>query len=102
MAAPNQVTGYDPESLRIVSMDTIQTEAPMPTEEEYLQDMLRVWRGKNSAVASRDAGALAAKQQAASRSQHAQGKSAPSVASQRAKQLQWRPKNTPRIEKTIS
>ncbi|KAH7936422.1 hypothetical protein HPB52_023407 [Rhipicephalus sanguineus] len=47
MAAPNQVTGYDPESLRI----------------------------------------------------HAQGKSAPSVASQRAKQLQWRPKNTPRIEK---
>ncbi|KAH7972877.1 hypothetical protein HPB52_018278 [Rhipicephalus sanguineus] len=100
MAAPNQVTGYDPESLRIVSMDTVQTEAPMPTEEEYLQDMLRVWRGKkNSAVASRDAGALAAKQHAASRSQHAQGKSAPSVASQRAKQLQWRPKNTPRIEK---
>ncbi|KAH7971675.1 hypothetical protein HPB52_002166 [Rhipicephalus sanguineus] len=100
MAAPNQVTGYDPESLRIVSMDTAQTEAPMPTEEEYLQDMLRVWRGKkNSAVASRDAGALAARQRTASRSQHAQGKSAPSVASQRIKQLQWRPKNTPRIEK---
>ncbi|KAH7936439.1 hypothetical protein HPB52_023424 [Rhipicephalus sanguineus] len=100
MAAPNQVTGYDPESLRIVSMDTAQTEAPMPTEEEYLQDMLRVWRGKkNSAVASRDAGALAARQHTASRSQHAQGKSAPSVASQRIKQLQWRPKNTPRIEK---
>ncbi|KAH7961395.1 hypothetical protein HPB52_008796 [Rhipicephalus sanguineus] len=100
MAAPNQVTGYDPESLRIVSMDTAQTEATMPTEEEYLQDMLRVWRGKkNSAVASRDAGALAARQHTASRSQHAQGKSAPSVASQHIKQLQWRPKNTPRIEK---
>ncbi|KAL3200167.1 hypothetical protein MRX96_053662, partial [Rhipicephalus microplus] len=30
--------------------------------------------------------------------QQAQGKNVPSVASQRAKQLQWRPKNTPRIE----
>ncbi|KAH7984176.1 hypothetical protein HPB52_017716 [Rhipicephalus sanguineus] len=80
-------------------MDTARIKAPMPTEEEYLQDMLRVWRGKNSAVASRDAGALAAERDAASRSQHAQGKSAPSVASQRAKQLQWRPKNTPLIEK---
>ncbi|KAH7936427.1 hypothetical protein HPB52_023412 [Rhipicephalus sanguineus] len=61
--------------------------------------MLCVWRGKNSAVASRDAGALAARQHTASRSQHAQGKSVPSVTSQRVKQLQWRPKNTPRIEK---
>ncbi|KAH8026392.1 hypothetical protein HPB51_020376 [Rhipicephalus microplus] len=99
MASPNQITGYDPESLQIIQMDTAQTETPLPTEEEYLQDMVRVWRGrKNTAVASRDARAPAAKQQAASRPQQAQGKNAPSVASQRAKQLQWRPKNTPRIE----
>ncbi|KAL3225056.1 hypothetical protein MRX96_004643 [Rhipicephalus microplus] len=39
MASPNQVTGYDPESLQIIQMDTAQTETPLPTEEEYLQDM---------------------------------------------------------------
>ncbi|KAL3191228.1 hypothetical protein MRX96_018796 [Rhipicephalus microplus] len=65
-----------------------------------LKDMLRVWHGKKkAAVASRDARAPAAKQQAASLSQQAQGKNAPSVTSQRAKQLQWRPKNMPCIEK---
>ncbi|KAH8023675.1 hypothetical protein HPB51_015171 [Rhipicephalus microplus] len=100
MATPNQVTGYDPESLQIIQMDTAQTKTPLPTEKEYLKDMLRVWRGKeNAAVASRDARAPAAKQQAASRPQQAQGKNVPSVTSQRAKQLQWRPKNTPRIKK---
>ncbi|KAH8025825.1 hypothetical protein HPB51_012147 [Rhipicephalus microplus] len=100
MATPNQVTGYDPQSLQIIQMDTAQTETPLPTEEEYLKDMLRVWCGrKNAAVASRDARAPAAKQQPASRPQQAQGKDAPSVTSQRANQLQWRPKNTPRIEK---
>ncbi|KAL3191317.1 hypothetical protein MRX96_018725 [Rhipicephalus microplus] len=89
MATPNQVTGYDPESLQITQMDTAQTETPLPTEEEYVKDMLRVWHGrKNAAVASRDARAPAAKQQAASRPQKAQGKNAPSVTSQRAKQLQ--------------
>ncbi|KAL3206915.1 hypothetical protein MRX96_052742, partial [Rhipicephalus microplus] len=98
-ATPNQVTGYDPESLQIIEMDTAQTETPLPTEEEYVKDMLRIWRRrKNTAVASRDARAPAAKQQAASRPQQAQGKNVPSVASQRAKQLQWRPKNTPRIK----
>ncbi|KAH6919640.1 hypothetical protein HPB50_029370 [Hyalomma asiaticum] len=102
MAAPNQVTSYDPESLQIVRMDTAQTETPPPTEEEYLKDMLRVWRGrKNPAVASRDARAPAAKQHAPSRPQQAQGKNVPRVTSQRAKQLQWRPKNTLRIEKDI-
>ncbi|KAL3224587.1 hypothetical protein MRX96_049472 [Rhipicephalus microplus] len=99
MASPNQVTGYDPESLQIIQMDTAQTKTPLPTQEEYLKDMVRVWRGrKNTAGASRDARAPAAKQQAASHPQQAQGKNAPSVASQRAKQLQWRPKNRPRIE----
>ncbi|KAL3213393.1 hypothetical protein MRX96_035407 [Rhipicephalus microplus] len=64
MATPNQVTGYDPESLQIIQMDTAQTETPLPTDEEYLKDMLRIWRGrKNTAVASRDARAPAAKQQ---------------------------------------
>ncbi|KAH8023223.1 hypothetical protein HPB51_011549 [Rhipicephalus microplus] len=99
MSTPNQVTGYDPKSLQIIKMDTAQTKTPLPTEEEYLKDMLHVWRGrKNTAVASRDARAPAAKQQAASPPQQAQGKNAPSVTSQRAKTLQWRPKNTPRIE----
>ncbi|KAH7958905.1 hypothetical protein HPB49_006371 [Dermacentor silvarum] len=100
MAAANQVTGYDPESLRVVSMDTVQTETPLPTEEKYLQNMIRVWRGrKNRAAASRDACAGAAQQQTAARSEHAQGGSAPCAASKRAKRLQWRPQNTPRIEK---
>ncbi|KAL3194949.1 hypothetical protein MRX96_045791 [Rhipicephalus microplus] len=80
MATPNQVTGYDPESLQIIQMDTAQTETPLPTEEEYLKDTLRVWRGrKNAAVALRDARAPAAKQQAASHPQQAQGKNAPSA-----------------------
>ncbi|KAL3216482.1 hypothetical protein MRX96_033034 [Rhipicephalus microplus] len=39
MASPNQVTGYDPESLQMIQMDTAQTETPLPTEEEYLKDM---------------------------------------------------------------
>ncbi|KAH8022425.1 hypothetical protein HPB51_024419 [Rhipicephalus microplus] len=100
MATPNQVTGYDPESLQILQMDTAQTKTPLPTEEEYLRDMLHVWRGRqNAAVASRDARAPAAKQQAVSRPQQTQGKNAPSVASQRTKQLQWWLKNTPRVEK---
>ncbi|KAH7965074.1 hypothetical protein HPB49_003287 [Dermacentor silvarum] len=68
MAAANQLTGYDPETLRIVSMDTAQTETPLPTEQEYLQDIIR-------------------------------GGSAPCASSKSAKQLQWRPQNTPRIEK---
>ncbi|KAL3205064.1 hypothetical protein MRX96_011379 [Rhipicephalus microplus] len=63
----------------------------------------RIWsasgaEGRTQQWRSRDARAPAAKQQAASRPQQAQGKNALSVASQRAKQLQWRPKNTPRIE----
>ncbi|KAH6922053.1 hypothetical protein HPB50_008387 [Hyalomma asiaticum] len=100
MAAPNQVTGYDPASLQIVHKHTTQSKTPLPTEEEYLKDMIRVWRGrKNAAVASRDARAPAAKQHEASRPRQAQGMNAPSVTSQRAKELQWRPKNTPRIEK---
>ncbi|KAH6942449.1 hypothetical protein HPB50_005761 [Hyalomma asiaticum] len=100
MAALNQVTGYDPDSVQIVHMDTTQSKTPLPTEEEYLEDMIRVWRGrKNAAVASRDARTPAAKQHEASRPRQAQGMNAPSVTSQRAKKLQWRPKNTPRIEK---
>ncbi|KAH6932386.1 hypothetical protein HPB50_005102 [Hyalomma asiaticum] len=99
MPAPNQVTGYDPESLQIVHMDTTQNKTPLPTEEQYLKDIIRVWRGrKNAAVASRDARTPAAKQHEASRPRQAQGMSAPSVTSH-AKKLQWRPKNTPRIEK---
>ncbi|KAH6936201.1 hypothetical protein HPB50_014943 [Hyalomma asiaticum] len=100
MAAPNQVTGYDPESLQILNMNTTQNKTPLPTEEEYLTDMIRAWCGrKNPAVASRDARAPAAKQHEASRPRQSQGKNAPSVTSQRAKKLQWRAKNTPRIEK---
>ncbi|KAL3201681.1 hypothetical protein MRX96_042869 [Rhipicephalus microplus] len=40
MATPSRVTGYDTESLQIIQMDTTQTETPLPTEEEYLKDML--------------------------------------------------------------
>lgn len=61
MAAPNQVTRYDPASPRIISIDMAQTEAPLPTKEEYLQDMVCIWRGKdNTAAASRDTNAGAA------------------------------------------
>ncbi|KAH6939765.1 hypothetical protein HPB50_021569 [Hyalomma asiaticum] len=88
MVAPNQVTGYDPESLQIVRMDTAQIKTPLPTEEEYLKDMLRVLGGrKNPAEASRDARAPASKEHAASCPQQAQGKNAPSVTSQRTKKL---------------
>ncbi|KAL3241384.1 hypothetical protein MRX96_047853 [Rhipicephalus microplus] len=90
MATPNQVTGYDPESLQIIQMDTAQTETPLPTEEEYLKDMLRVWRGrKNTAVASRDARAPAAKQQAALRLPKTGPKKAPAAKS-----------NKPELKKT--
>ncbi|KAH6945011.1 hypothetical protein HPB50_006732 [Hyalomma asiaticum] len=78
----------DPESMRIVSIGTPQIKVLLPTEEEYLKDIFRVWREKKSAVALRHAGAPAAKQVAAFRSQPAQGKNALIVASQRAKQLQ--------------
>ncbi|XP_077485817.1 uncharacterized protein LOC144096826 [Amblyomma americanum] len=106
LAAPNQVTGYDPQSLQIVRMDTHQSEDttqgedPLPTEDDYLQDMVRVWRGKkNAAAASRDAGTGATQQQAPASSAHTQGASALNAASKSSKQLRWRPQNTPCIEK---
>ncbi|KAL3216481.1 hypothetical protein MRX96_033033 [Rhipicephalus microplus] len=54
MASPNQVTGYDPESLQIIQMDTAQTETPLPTEEEYLKDMLPVVLDGSGSWSSRD------------------------------------------------
>ncbi|KAH6939503.1 hypothetical protein HPB50_018643 [Hyalomma asiaticum] len=60
MAAPNKVTGYDPEG--------------------YLKDMIRVWRGrKNAAVASRDARAPAAKQHEAAPRNSSGGRRTPRI-----------------------
>ncbi|KAH6925775.1 hypothetical protein HPB50_009861 [Hyalomma asiaticum] len=50
MASPETVTGYDPLSMQIISMDTAQSENLLPSEDELLDDMVRLWRSKPNSV----------------------------------------------------
>ncbi|KAH6944606.1 hypothetical protein HPB50_004247 [Hyalomma asiaticum] len=63
MASPKTVTGYDPVSMQIINMDTTQSENLPPSEDEVLNDMVRLWRRKQKTLALKDTGGV--QQQAA-------------------------------------
>ncbi|KAH7961038.1 hypothetical protein HPB52_001223 [Rhipicephalus sanguineus] len=97
MASPKTVTGYDPASMQIVSMDTAQLEDLPPSEDELLDDMVRIWRRKQKTLASKDTGGVV-QQQAAARSAHARhGNAASAALKGETHKSQWRPQQTPRI-----
>ncbi|KAH6921386.1 hypothetical protein HPB50_027626 [Hyalomma asiaticum] len=48
MAAATTVAGYDPTSLQVVTMETTSSNQAMPSENEYLADMVKLWERKQS------------------------------------------------------
>ncbi|KAH7937246.1 hypothetical protein HPB49_009517 [Dermacentor silvarum] len=52
MADATTVTGYDPTSLRVVTMETTSSDQAMPSEHEYLADMVKLWQRKQSQAAA--------------------------------------------------
>ncbi|KAH6943049.1 hypothetical protein HPB50_014312 [Hyalomma asiaticum] len=48
MAAATTITGYDPTSLQVVTMETTSSNQAMPSENEYLVDMVKLWERKQS------------------------------------------------------
>ncbi|KAH7953625.1 hypothetical protein HPB49_010729 [Dermacentor silvarum] len=52
MADATAVTGYDPTSLRVVTMETTSSDQAMPSEHEYLADMVKLWQRKQSQAAA--------------------------------------------------
>ncbi|XP_037573175.1 motility hub protein FimV [Dermacentor silvarum] len=52
MADATMVTGYDPTSLRVVTMETTSSDQAMPSEHEYLADMVKLWQRKQSQAAA--------------------------------------------------
>ncbi|KAH9382275.1 hypothetical protein HPB48_013542 [Haemaphysalis longicornis] len=97
VAASKTITGYEPVSMQVVCMDTAQHEDCPPSEEEYLEDMIRIWRRKHSSKAPKGNDAPG-QQQTAARSGHApQGGVASKSSTHRSSKPQWRPKHTPHI-----
>ncbi|KAH9381945.1 hypothetical protein HPB48_013582 [Haemaphysalis longicornis] len=97
VAASKTITGYDPVSMQVVCMDTAPHEDCPPSEEEYLEDMIRIWRRKHSSKAPKGNDAPG-QQQTAARSGHApQGGVASKSSTHRSSKPQWRPKHTPHI-----
>ncbi|KAH7936841.1 hypothetical protein HPB49_005707 [Dermacentor silvarum] len=102
MAASTPVTGYDPASHRMVTMDVIPADQDVPTEHEYLEDMIQLWqrkKRKSPAKTPKLKGAPAASQPAAAgMSTHLLPGSAPnSSPPQVPRKPSWRPRYTPRI-----
>ncbi|KAH6928907.1 hypothetical protein HPB50_021275 [Hyalomma asiaticum] len=48
MAAATMVTGYDPTSLQVVTMETTSSNQAMPSKNEYLADMVKLWERMQS------------------------------------------------------
>ncbi|KAH6944170.1 hypothetical protein HPB50_002189 [Hyalomma asiaticum] len=91
-----RLTGYDPVSMQIISMDTAQSENLPPSEDELLDDMVRLWRRKQKTLALKDTGGV--QQQAAACSAPALLRDAASAALKGGTcKPQWRPRQTPRI-----
>ncbi|KAH6925706.1 hypothetical protein HPB50_008691 [Hyalomma asiaticum] len=63
MASPNSVTGYDPASMQLISMDTVQSENLPPPEDKLFHDMVRLWRRIQKTLSLNDTGGV--QQQAA-------------------------------------
>ncbi|KAH6923077.1 hypothetical protein HPB50_021407 [Hyalomma asiaticum] len=48
MAAANVVTGYDPASTQVLTTEISSPAQTMPSEDEYLDDMVRLWQRKQA------------------------------------------------------
>ncbi|KAH7983711.1 hypothetical protein HPB52_013802 [Rhipicephalus sanguineus] len=93
MATATVVTGYDPTSMQVLTMETSSADHLMPSVNEYLEDMVNTWKRKKAkfkpASLPRDAAT-------ARRPTDAACTSAPSPP---AKQPKWRPRQTPRLSR---
>ncbi|KAH7931770.1 hypothetical protein HPB52_025358 [Rhipicephalus sanguineus] len=93
MATATVVTGYDPTSMQVLTMETSSADHLMPSENEYLEDMVNTWKRKKAkskpASLPRDAAT-------ARRPTDAACTSAPSPP---AKQRKWRPRQSPRLSR---
>ncbi|KAH9377334.1 hypothetical protein HPB48_016063 [Haemaphysalis longicornis] len=88
LAQAPAITGYDPVSMQVVCMDTAQHEDCPPSEEEYLEDMIRIWRRKHSSKAPKGNDLLANNRRRLALVMLLKGVSS---------KPQWRPKHTPHI-----
>ncbi|KAH7970323.1 hypothetical protein HPB49_003768 [Dermacentor silvarum] len=102
MAASTPVTGYDPASHRVVTMDVTPADQDVPTEHEYLEDMIQLWQlkqRKSPPKTPKLKGTPAASQPAfAGVSTHLLPGGAPNSSPPQApRKPAWRPRYTPRI-----
>ncbi|KAH7960472.1 hypothetical protein HPB49_020132 [Dermacentor silvarum] len=105
MADATTVTGYDPTSLRVVTMETTSSDQAMPSEHEYLADMVKLWQRKQSPAAAPPKGqgsrAATLPQVAASGSSTRRSLDGTRTAppSPPRRQPKWRPRHTPRLSR---
>ncbi|KAH7965786.1 hypothetical protein HPB49_010971 [Dermacentor silvarum] len=105
MADAITVTGYDPTSLRVVMMETTSSDQAMPSEHEYLADMVKLWQRKHSQAAAPPKGqgsrAATLPQVAASGSSTHRSPDGTRTAppSPPRRQPKWRPRHTPRLSR---
>ncbi|KAH7977424.1 hypothetical protein HPB49_001483 [Dermacentor silvarum] len=105
MADATTVTGYDPTSLRVVTMETTSSDQAMPSEHEYLADMVKLWQRKQSQAAAPPKGqgsrAATLPQVAASGSSTRRSPDGTRTAppSPPRRQPKWRPRHTPRLSR---
>ncbi|KAH6928235.1 hypothetical protein HPB50_012892 [Hyalomma asiaticum] len=96
MAAATTVTGYDPTSLQVVTMETTSSNQAMPSENEYLADMVKLWERKQSqpgAGTRQKAAASGSSSRPSAEGARTAGSSSPKH------QLKWRPRHTPRLSR---
>ncbi|KAH7933765.1 hypothetical protein HPB49_016966 [Dermacentor silvarum] len=105
MADATTVTGYDPTSLRVVTMETTSSDHAMPSEHEYLADMVKLWQRKQSQAAAPPKGQgsraatrpqVAASGSSTRRSPDGTRTAPPSLP---RRQPKWRPRHTPRLSR---
>ncbi|KAH6934256.1 hypothetical protein HPB50_022628 [Hyalomma asiaticum] len=106
MAAANVVTGYDPASNQVLSMEISSSAKTMPSEDEYLDDMMRLWQrkqAKSKSASQQQRDAAAGRHSPAVQgtpARHPSGGASTSFpSSQPAKQRKWRPRQTPRLSR---
>ncbi|KAH7973956.1 hypothetical protein HPB49_007899 [Dermacentor silvarum] len=105
MADATTVTGYDPTSLQVVTMETTSSDQAMPSEHEYLADMVKLWQRKQSQAAAPPKGqgsrAATLPQVAASGSSTRRSPDGTRTAppSPPRRQPKWRPRHTPRLSR---
>ncbi|KAH7982540.1 hypothetical protein HPB52_005499 [Rhipicephalus sanguineus] len=111
MAAANVVTGYDPASTQVLSMEIPSPEQAMPSEampseDEYLEDMVRIWKRKQAqseSASQQQRGAAAGCHppvvQGAPARRPTGGAPTSASSSLPARQHKWRPRQTPRLSR---